>query len=159
MFGVIHGPSLVIQSHMPPSEWTVSSRMLICKFFVIQMHKGRNKSVYVYVCEGYGLFHIYLKRSVLQELPFQLSLIQDHHNHHPATITQLHKCLFKTQFKFLRFKKPLSHIQLLSPQEDLECPDASWFANLSFVTAWACAIHIPVSEEATHTHINSNSIN
>ena len=151
MFGVIHGPSLAIQSHMPPSEWTVSSRMLICKFSVIQIHKGPNKSVYVYVCEGYGLFHIYHNRSVLQELPFQLSLIQDHHHHHPATTTQLHKRLFKTQFRFLRFKKPLSHIQLLSPQEDLYCPDASWFTHLSFITAWAYAIYIPVSGETTHT--------
>lgn len=143
----------LLSSHMPPSELTVSSRMLVYKFFVIQIHKGPSKSVHVYVCERYGLFHIYHKKSVLQELSFHLSLTRDHHHHPAATATQLHKCLFKTQFKFLRFKKPLSHIQLLSPQEDLSYPDASWYANLSIVTARACAIHIPVSGETTHTYI------
>ena len=152
MFGFILGPSFAIQSHMLPSDLTVSSRMLICKFFVIQIHKEPNKSICVCVCM-WGLWpisHISQKvcpiRTPLPSVPHSRSPPPT-----PATATQLHKGLFQTQYKFLRFKKPLSHIQLLSPQEDLSCPDASWYANLSIVTAWACAIHIPVSGETTHT--------
>lgn len=144
-----------IPSHLPPSEQTLSFRMHLCKFFVIQSHRGPNKSVCecacVRVCMHAGVRNYltcaFAKGLYCMDSPSTHPSLSGPHSPPHLLHSDLYNPLFKTQFKLLRSGDPLSQTFNFFSSHEISSLDASWFADSNITTVSACALYVPIPGE------------